>query len=184
MPVDFEAIRAGKTTYAEQVKGITYKDLYNLTDQLFQKINTLTTGLDDKSTTFIPDDPEASEGDGKGWNIAHILVHLTASLEEAAATAVTLARGVALNEGQRLRYETPWETVTTAAQVKARLSESARMCKSLLDAWPDQPHMDVTVLRVPFFGPMNAIGAYMLGIGHAEMHYEQIARAVRQAKEA
>jgi hypothetical protein len=89
---------------------------------------------------------------------------------------------VAVNE--RSRYEVPWETVTTAAQVVHRLEESRRMRLAMLDAWPDEPHLDQTQNPIPRLGPLNAISRFLLGLGHDAAHIEQIHDAVRQAKAA
>jgi hypothetical protein len=91
-----------------------------------------------------------------------------------------LARGVKV-EG-RLRYETPWESIQTVQQLHDRLAESQRMCNAFLAAWPDKPFLDVTVTRIPFLGQINAVQAYMLGIIHAQAHFEQLRDIVSQAQ--
>lgn len=180
MAFDFSAIRDGKMTYADLVNGISLQDLRQQTRELFDTISSIIAGATDATVTFVPNDPQAAEGDERGWTLGHVLVHLTASLEEGAATSATLARGVAVE--QRLRYEVPWENVTTIKQVQDRLQESLRMCNAFLDTWPTQPDFSITVVRVPFFGPMNAIGAYMLGVFHGQMHLEQLQEIMRQSK--
>jgi hypothetical protein len=46
-------------------------------------------------------------------------------------------------------YEVPSESMTTAEQVRARVREIRRTCLAFLDAWPDQPHLETTVIRIP-----------------------------------
>ncbi len=177
---DFAALREGKTTYADMVKDLKYSDLRTQTAEFFSTIQSIIDGATDADVTFLPQDPETQEENGLGWPLSHILVHLTATMEEAASTAAMLARGVTV-EG-RLRYETPWQSIQTAAQLQARLKESQRMCNAFLDAWPDTPHMDVTVIRVPSFGPLNAISGYMLGLFHGQGHLNQLRNTMQQAK--
>ena len=179
---DFSALREGKATFADVVKDVKYSDLRPAIDEFFSTIQSIVAGATDADVTFLPQDPETKEENGLGWPLSHVIVHLTATFEEASATAAMLARGV-LVEG-RLRYETPWESIQTAAQLQARLKESQRMCNAFLDAWPDVPHLDVTTARIPAFGPMNAIANQMLGIFHGQMHIDQLRNTMQQAKQA
>ena len=178
---DFTALHEGKATFADVVKDVKYSDLRTLTAEFFSTIQSTVAGATDADVTFLPQDPETREENGLGWPLSHIIVHLTATMEEAAAMGAMLARGVAV-EG-RLRYETPWESIQTAAQLQARLKESQRMCNAFLDAWPDAPHLDVTITPILTFGPMNAIARYMLGIFHGQMHFNQLHSAMEQAKQ-
>ncbi len=182
--IDFMAIRAGKVTYAEQISHISYKDLPSYTDEVFQAVKSSISSATDALISFVPHDPQSTQGDERGWTLGHVITHITAALEEAAATASVLARGVKIEDGLRLRYETPWEELQTLRQVQARLAESQRMCHAYLDAWPESPHLDVLATPVPIFGPVNAIGMYVFGIGHAQMHCEQLQEIVRQAQTA
>jgi hypothetical protein len=180
--IDFSAIRSGKVTYAEQISHISYKDLRLYTDEVFQAVKSSISSATDALISFVPHDPQSTEGDERGWTIGHVITHITAAFEEAAATASVLARGVKIEDGLRLRYETPWEELQTLQQVQARLAESQRMSHAYLDAWPEPPHLDVMATPVPTFGPVNAIGMYVFGIGHAQMHCEQLKEIVRQAQ--
>jgi hypothetical protein len=56
------------------------------------------------------------------------------------------------------------------------------MCRAFLDVWPDSPHLDLTITRIPHIGPMNAIGYYLLGILHGQSHLDQLREIMRQAK--
>lgn len=179
--IDFSAIRSGKANYADLISHIGYKDLRPYTDKAFEAVRSSISSATDVVVTFVPHDPQSTEDDERGWTLAHIIAHLTAVLEGDAAIASVLARGVQIESGLRLRYETPWEEIQTVQQVQARLAESQRICNAYLDTWPEQPHLDTTVTLGPLLGPMNAIGTHMFAIGHVYMHYEQLKEIVRQA---
>jgi len=95
--------------------------------------------------------------------------------------ALSLARGVVM-EG-RSRYETPWQEMVSDAQCFERLEESRRICLAMLDAWPDKPHLDVTMPH-PRWTTQNAISAYLGGMMHAQAHLEQFKSTLAQAKAA
>lgn len=179
MIVDFEALRAGKISFADATSTLKHADLRRATDTLFADLESALAHATDATVVFVPRDAEATDGSEQGWSINHVIAHFTSTLEGAAAGAAMLARGVKF-EG-RLQYETPWETLTTIQSVKARLQESHRMCSAFLNAWPDEPHFDLTMTLIPAFGPMNAIGLDALGIAHAQVHLEQVRDVVRQA---
>ncbi len=181
MVLNFEAFRAGKASYADTVRDVTHKDLYNAIDDLFDTIESIIPGLTDMGATFAPHDPDLKDASEEAYTLGHVIVHLTATLEEASSVGSVLARGIAF-EG-RLRNEVPWQMVRTAQQVHARLRESRRMCRAYLDAWPDAPHLDVTIVRIPTFGPMNAVGMHGLGILHGQSHVEQLREIMRQSKD-
>ena len=174
--IDFEAFTSKAKSVPEQLAHVVPGDLRGLTEEIYARLDEATAGAED--VAFIPDDPEAdpSEG-GKGWNLAHVVVHLTAGLEENAAQASTLARGAEITG--RPRYEAPWESVTTAAEVRQRLTESRRMVFAFLDTWPDAPHTESTYEH-PFFGTMNAVSYHVVGINHAKGHLAQLAEIRRQ----
>lgn len=185
--IDFAAVREGKTTYADAVRGLDQAALREQTAALYDEVEAIVAPATDADVVFQPVDPDANDTFGNpeeaslAWTLGHVVVHLTASSEESAALASQLARGIPV-EG-RSRYETPWETVTTAAQIRARLAESRRMCDAFLDAWPDEPHLDVAYEPIPRFGPLNAVGRYALGLSHADGHLDQLREILRQAKE-
>ena len=180
--IDFAAIRAGKVTFAETVSQIGYRDLRSHTDEAFEAVRVSISSATDAAVTFVPHDPQAKEDDERGWTLAHVIAHLTAVLEAAAAVASVLARGVQIPGEMRLFYETPWEEIQTIEQVQARLAESQRISNAYLAAWPEQPHLDLTVTRSTFIGPLNAIGAYMFAIGHVYTHCPQLKEVVQQAQ--
>lgn len=180
---NFEAVRAGLVSYAEMASKLSRGDLISLINETFEALGKPLADQDaDDLASFIPADSDAQEGDGAGWTIGHIVAHLTATWEETAAVAATMARGIKLEA--RLRYEVPWQELNTIASIKARLQESQRMCLAFLETWPDEPHLDITATPIPPLGPLNALAMCGLGIGHAQSHIAQIAETVRQYSEA
>lgn len=186
--LDFESVRNKKITLTELAEGLSIQDLHTLTDEMIDTMHSLIAGASDEDVVFEPidllaDDPFADEsGEADlAWTLAHVVVHATASSEEAAAQACELARGVEY-EG-RSRYEVPWQTITTIAQVRHRLEESRRMRHALLDAWPEQPHFETTVTPdYPKAKPRNCIMRFIAGLAHDEAHLAQITEIMRQAK--
>lgn len=192
MKPDFAAVREGRLTYADAVRDLDRDGLRALTDDLYDEVGAIVAPATDADVIFEPVDPDANDTFGASeeanlaWTLAHVVVHLTASAEESAALASQLARGIPVQQGEagRSRHETPWETVTTAAQVQERLAESRRICRAFRDAWPDRPHLDVTYTAIPRLGPLNAVGRYTLGLFHGDSHLGQLREIMRQAKEA
>lgn len=169
-----------QSTVAELTQDLDYAEVISLTDETYTNIKEALAGVGDVEVVFVPADAHVEEGE-TGWTLAHIIAHLTATCEEGAVSSSTLARGVAVTE--RLRYEVPWEELTTAEQLHRRLGESHRMCRAFLQTWPDEPHLDITQMLVPRFGPLNAISRHILGLMHANAHLEQIHETMRQARE-
>jgi hypothetical protein len=186
--LDFSAVKSGATSFADLVAGLTKADLYQLTDEMIDTMQSIVADATDADVVFVPEDPNANDTFGRpeerelSWTLGHVIVHATASSEESAALALTLARGLEV-EG-RSRSEVPWRSVTTAAQIHHRLEESRRMRKALLDAWPDEPHLDVTYTAYQRLGPLNAIGRFLLGLLHDNDHLGQLKEIMRQAREA
>jgi hypothetical protein len=186
--LDFAVIKNGSQSFADVAASLTRTDLYQITDEMIDTVQTIVAEATDEDVVFVPVDPQAKDTFGKpedadlAWTLGHVVVHTTASSEESAALGLTLARGLPV-EG-RSRYETPWESVTTIAQVRQRLEESRRMRKSLLDAWPDEPHLEVTYSPFPQVGNLNAIGRFILGLYHETDHLDQLREIARQARAA
>ena len=179
LKLDRTAIFSGQQSYADALRDVRYSDLYIYTEEIYNEIAAIIANANDAAVTFVPRDPAAEGGDEQGWTLGHVIAHLTATSEEAASAAAMMARGVNLE--QRLRYEVPWETITSAEQVRERVQESHRMSRALLGAWPDAPHLEVELTFIPQLGPMNAIGRYVLGLFHAQSHLEQLREIMRQA---
>ncbi len=187
MRLDFSPIRNGEQTIAEFSAPVTLQDLRETTDALVDEQRRILAGIVDVDVVFVPvdsdaNDPGAGEEAATPWTLGHVVVHATAGSEEGAAAALTLARGAPL-EG-RPRYETPWQRMQTVDHVVHRLEESRRMRLAMLSAWPDEPDLDQTVVLVPRFGPLNAVGRYVLGLMHEDGHLAQLAEIVRQARAA
>ena len=169
--------------------GITRRDLIRAVSAMTDKLLSLIRDLPDSYVTFEPVDPEANDpyaADEKdidlAWTLGHVIVHVTASCEESAARGATLARGVAVLG--RSRYETPWQTVTTTAQLVAQLEASRRMQLAFLNAWPDEPHLDNLYTKgAEYWGELNAVGMTLGGLKHASSHLGQIEEIIRQAGE-
>jgi hypothetical protein len=187
--LDFKAVREKRMTVAELVAGLTSDDLCNLTNEMINTMLGLMVDCADADVTFVPLDPAAydrfaaTEDEVKlAWTLGHVIVHTTASAEEAAFLAAELARGVTPHG--RSRAEVPWQMVTTLAQCRHRLEESRRMRLASLDLWPDEPHLDNICEAWPTGPQVNAIGRFVLGLAHDSDHTGQIAEIVRQAKAA
>ena len=141
--IDFSPMRDGDRTFLEYAtqNGIESCDLRSFSDESIDFLLALVDGMTDAEIVFEPEDPSAEdpfavEGEEDiGWTYGHLIAHVTASTEEAAAFSSLLARGVAASE--RPRYETPWRDITTVAQVRQRVDESRRMRNAYLDTWPD-----------------------------------------------
>jgi hypothetical protein len=186
--LDFTAVKNGNMSLRDLIQSLTKADLYNATDAMIDTMQEIVADATDADMVFVPVDPNASDPFGVpeendlAWTLGHVVVHATASSEEAAALALTLARGLEV-EG-RSRYEVPWQSVTTSDQIHQRLEDSRRMRKAMLDAWPDEPHLDVTYTPFKRLGPINAIGRFVTGLSHDADHVDQLREIMRQAREA
>jgi len=155
---------------------------------MIDRMGALVADCVDADVVFVPHDPEAfdewAETDEEisiSWTLGHVIVHTTASAEEAAFLAAELARGVKWRGG-RSRQEIPWETITTMDQVRHRLEESRRMRLASLDMWPDQPYLDNARRRTRDLS-LNAVAQFLLGLKHDDDHLQQIENIVQQAKQ-
>jgi hypothetical protein len=186
--LDFQPVRDKKMTLQDLVKDLTKDDLHRELNEMYDKVSRLITDCTDAHVTFEPideeaDDPYSVEGEETiAWTLGHVIVHLTASMEEAAAIASELARGVEYHG--RSRWEVPWQEVTTIEFCRARLAESRRICLASLNMWPDVPHMENTYSPAKGAVPHTCVSRFASGLRHASDHLGQIAEIVRQAKEA
>jgi len=186
--LDFASVRNRSTSISDIARDLTREDLRALTNEMIDTMQEIIADAIDADVVFVPQDPDANDTFGIPeekdlvWTLGHVVVHATASAEEAAALALTLARGLPV-EG-RSRYETPWRTAHTVGQVKHRLEESRRMRLAMLDSWPDEPHLDVTY--APYTGrpPQNAIARFIMGLYHDDAHLDQLREIMRQCREA
>ena len=186
--LDFVSVRNKTTSLTDIAKDLTKADLYALTNEMIDTMQEITADAIDADVVFVPQDPDANDTFGipeeadLAWTLGHVIVHATASSEESAALALTLARGLPVDG--RSRYETPWRTVHTVAQIRHRLEESHRMRLAMLDAWPDEPHLDVTYAPYPGRPPYNAITRFISGLYHDDAHLDQLREIMRQCREA
>ncbi len=188
--IDFSNVHAGEMKYAELAATVDVADLQPTSDASIDAMLAVIASLTDADIVFAPrdekaDDPYAVAGEEAiGWSIGHLIAHVTASSEEGAAFFSVLARGHALAE--RPRVETPWREIDTVAKCKQRLEESRRIRNGYLQAIPDTPNLDVLRAGMPegflnFTGPLNAIGCFVLGLGHETEHFAQLEAAATQA---
>ncbi len=186
--LDFSPVRRQEMTIAQLAAGLSQQDLQSLTNEMVDRMLAMIAGCDDGDVILVPDDPEAydpaaatAEELNLSWTLGHVIVHTTASAEEAAFLAAELARGVPRRQG-RSRHEVHWTTITTIGQCRRRLEESRRMRLATLDVWPAEPFLDnAYMLLAPGSPAINAIGQFLFGLIHDDSHLEQIADIVRQA---
>ncbi|MDQ2809173.1 MAG: DinB family protein [Chloroflexota bacterium] len=172
---------SGQAAYADLIADLDHAGLVAYATDLYRQVAEIVAGVDDAAVTRVAQDAAAAEGEA-GWTLGHLIVHANASAEEGCAVGSSLARGVPF-EG-RSRYEVPWETVQTARQLHERVAEGRRICLAFLQTWPDAPHLDLTITRIPQFGPLNAIQVCALGLIHLDGHLDQLREVVRQAQAA
>lgn len=189
--LDFDAVREKRMTFAELTANLTPGDLRSLSHEMVDTLLTLIADCTDADVVFQPVDPNANDpyasgeganGEHDAWTLGHVIVHATASSEEAAFAAAEMARGI--EPHGRSRYETPWESVTTIDQCRQRLQESRRMRVASLDIWPDNPNMDIFFQFGADSPRYNAIQRFALGLRHEADHLEQVREVVRQARAA
>lgn len=187
--LDFAPVHRKEIGMRKLVAGLTPADLRRLTNEMVDTMQDFIAGCEDADVTFVPDDPgahdpvAASEAEvHMPWTLGHVIVHATASAEEAAAIAAELARGVKYHG--RSRSEVYWETVKTLAECRRRLEESRRMRLASLDMWPDRPHLENDYQPGEGLEPRNATIRFAHGLMHDDDHLAQIAGIVRQARAA
>jgi DinB superfamily len=186
--LDFTLVKNKSITLTDLARELTQTDLRNLTNEMIDTMLLIIADATDEDVVFVPQDPNADDPYGIPeeknlvWTLGHVAVHTTASSDESAALALTLARGI-VPEG-RSRYEVPWRSVQTIDQVRHRFEESRRMRLAMLDAWPDEPHLEVTYAPSPRFGPYNAITRFIMGLYHDDDHLGQLREIMRQARVA
>jgi hypothetical protein len=189
--LDFTAVRQKERSMRELVADLGSDDLRRLTDEMVDTMLGMIVECVDADVTFEPSDPNANDPAAAtqeelhiAWTLGHLIVHTTASAEEAAAIAAELARGVP-HRGGRSRSEVHWTTITTIAQCRERLEESRRMRLASLGMWPAEPQLDNAYVP-PFPGaePVNAVIRFVNGLRHDDDHLGQIADVVAQARAA
>lgn len=184
--IDYGSVFSGERRIGDLSADVSLNDLKTATDSQIGQMLSLVIELSDAQVCFIAADATA-EG-GIGWNVAHLIAHVTASSEENAAISSILARGIEYPFEPRLRSESDWELITTTAACIQRLEESRRIRQSYLNAWPDQARLD-TLRTLPGgfaerVGPMNAVGSTLLGLIHEAGQLPQLHDIIAQAKAA
>ncbi|HVO42587.1 MAG TPA: DinB family protein [Aggregatilineales bacterium] len=189
--LDFESVRAGKTTVPQLAERLTRDDLRRLTNEMIDSQLAIIADAVDADVIFVPADPQAHDKYSAtpeeitlAWTLGHVVVHTTASAEEGAFLAAEMARGV--EPHGRSRAEVPWRSVTTIAQCRQRLEESRRMRLATLDLWPDPPHAEIMFHFAPnvSFPPMNMFARFIFGLMHDDSHVGQLHEIMRQARAA
>lgn len=187
--IDFGPVWRKEKTLQDLAEGLTRQDLARLASEMCDFFIDAIADAGDPDVTFVPEDPDANDTFAATadevnmpWTLGHVIVHWTASSEEAAALALTLARG--LDVTGRSRYEVPWAQVRSAGFLRDRIEESRRMQLAMLDAWPNQPHMDKTYSPREGAPGMNAVARFLGGLSHAAAHRDQARDILAQAKAA
>lgn len=99
--LDFSPVRTRTMSIGELALGLGKEDLRRLTNAMVDTMLGLIAECEDADVTFVPQDPQANDPyaaqdteQGIAWTLGHVIVHCTASSEEAAALASELARGI------------------------------------------------------------------------------------------
>lgn len=187
--IDFSPITNKKTNWTRFGMQFCLQDLADQTNWLTDQILDLIAEATDEDAVFAPVDPEAHDpyaenpdDENLGWNLAHVIVHITASNEESAFLAAELARGVEV-EPRRSRWEVDWESVTTIKQVRERLEESRRILLASLEMWPNEAHVE-NYYKTERGLKITPMVRFLLGQNHAMQHIEQIKDILRQSNAA
>ena len=183
MLINFQPVFKKEKTLIDLANESSQADLSKAINGYIDFTLQIINGVSDEQATYIPVDPEAddphaaTEADRHvGWSLIHLVMHVTATVEEAAAFSSILARGISI--GGRLRSERNWREVTTCAEAIARLEECRRMCLAYLATWPDQPDLSTRRIMPDDFkwpGP-NAMISFLAGLMHWHKHLEQMQR--------
>ncbi|MBX3013122.1 MAG: DinB family protein [Caldilineaceae bacterium] len=184
--IDFTLVANGTKKLSELAETVGLEELQETTNAQIDEMVVLIRNLSDSEVCFVAADPEA-EG-GIGWNVGHLIAHVTASSEENAAVSSILARGIDYPFEPRLRSEVDWQTLTTTALCLQRLEESRRIRLAYLNAWPDQPRLDryraLPDAFAAMVGPLNAVGSGLLGLVHEVGQFAQLRDIIAQARQA
>ena len=92
--LDFTPLRNKEITIDEMCRNLTPNDLRNLTNEMIDTVLHMISECQDEDVTFVPEDPKAYDNAAATdaelhlpWTLGHIIVHITASAEEAARSA-------------------------------------------------------------------------------------------------
>lgn len=186
--IDFSTVYSEQVAMADFAAHFSKDDLRDFTNEMIDTMLAMIIDCEDEDVVFVPDDPDAYDSFASddadvdlAWTLGHVIVHATASSEEAAFLGAELARGVPMRV-RRSRYEVPWESVTTIAQCRDRLEESRRMRLASLELWPGEPDLENHYVYRGSGELINAQTRFVYGLKHDDSHLEQIAEIVRQTK--
>ena len=182
---DFTAVSTYRTPMFDFAQPYSLDELRIMTQEAVNAFMRLLSEATDEIVRFVPDDPDAKDSAAAdpadvrlAWNIAHNIVHATASADEYATVAAELARGIEFHG--RPRSETAWQRVTTIEQCRQRLRESLRLRLASLEMWPDVPNLKVGYAPWRESGWVNAKGIFVWGLPHDDSHIRQIGKILKQ----
>ena len=98
--LDFTLVKNKTITFSDLARDLTETELRNLTNEMIDTMLSIIADATDEDVVFVPLDPNADDPFGIPeeknlvWTLGHVAVHTTASSEESAALALTLARGL------------------------------------------------------------------------------------------
>src|SRR5579859_2719176 len=98
--LDFAPVRNRTASLPDITQNLTRENLRALTNEMIDTMQEIIADAIDADVVFVPQDPGANDTFGipeerdLAWTLGHVVVHATASAEEAAALALTLARGL------------------------------------------------------------------------------------------
>src|SRR5258706_1984114 len=189
MLINFQSVFNKEITFSDLAEQYSNADLREALNSYVDFTVQIFNDISDEQALYVPNDPHAddpyavSEEDHHvGWNLVHLVMHVTASAEEAASFSSILARGIEI--GGRLRTERDWRRVTTCADTVARLEECRRICLAYLGTWPDQPDLDTRRIMPEHISWMkpNAPTQFLAGLLHWHAHVEQFQKVAEQAR--
>ena len=189
MLIDFQPVFKQEKTLIDLANEYSQADLGDALNGYVDLTLHIMRGLSDEQAVYIPVDPEAddpyaaAEADRHmGWSLIHLMLHVTATAEEAAAFSSILARGIPI--GGRLRSERNWREVTTCAEAVARLEECRRVCLAYLATWPDRPDLSTVRIMPENLNWMkpNAPISFLAGLMHWHKHIEQFRQVAEQIR--
>ena len=91
--LDLQPVREKKITLQDLVRDLTKDDLRRELNEMYDEVSRLIADCTDAHVTFEPvdekaDDPYSVNGEESiAWTLGHVVVHLTASMEESASIA-------------------------------------------------------------------------------------------------
>jgi hypothetical protein len=92
--LNFQAVRDNKMKVQDLVRDLTREDMRRELNEMYDEIERLIKDCTEAQVTFEPtdekaDDPYAVEGEESiAWTLGHVIVHVTASMEEAASDRI------------------------------------------------------------------------------------------------